>query len=348
MKKISLLCLIATILMLSGCYSENKDVTTTNNNKQEQTAVKTIVVDYSSSKSFAKALNNNEEVDGKIVRFLVKEYDVKSSLGMEIKAGDNLSFITKKDLELVPGDCLFVTINGEPKKENDRWVIDFTLIKIKKNKNVDTSEPEKNDNPDEENLITLPNDSANYIGKNKNDVEKELKNLGFTNIKLLAEKTTEKNNKNDIINSITIDNKELKKDDKYQKDAEIEIKYWQYENNAPKEMILPKENSKLAKDYVEKTEETIYYINVDAVKNIPTLKNWNNVTVTYGLAEYLDYLQYLGFKVTVTKSNVKEPYTGYHFYEVYFKVENENISWTMYLSIQDEKYVEYELDIDLK
>ena len=34
-------------------------------------------------------------------------------------------------------------------------------------------------------------------------------------------------------------------------------------------------------------------------------------------------------------------------YEANFKVSNSSVSWSMYLCIQKEKYVEYELDIHL-
>lgn len=113
------------------------------------------------------------------------------------------------------------------------------------------------------------------------------------------------------------------------------------------QIVLPKSGSKLDKDFDSKSEKTAYYINVDGVSNKPSIKKWNSATVTDGVAEYLDYLKSLGFTVSITDSSAKEPSSGFHLYETNFKVSNANISWTMYLCIQDEAYVEYELDIDL-
>ena len=70
-------------------------------------------------------------------------------------------------------------------------------------------------------------------------------------------------------------------------------------------------------------------------------------TVTDGVAEYLDYLKELGFTIKITETKKSEPHSGFHLYETKFKVSNSEISWTMYLCIQDEDFVEYELDINL-
>ena len=49
----------------------------------------------------------------------------------------------------------------------------------------------------------------------------------------------------------------------------------------------------------------------------------------------------------ITSQNCKTPYEGFTYYETYFEVSNNDLKWTMYLNIQSEKYVEYELDIHL-
>lgn len=99
--------------------------------------------------------------------------------------------------------------------------------------------------------------------------------------------------------------------------------------------------------YGGSTTSTIYYINTDNISNRPSTTTWGSATVTDGVAEYLDYLKDLGFTVTVTDTTHKEPYSGYHTYETNFKVSNDSVSWTMYLCIQKEQYVEYELDVHL-
>lgn len=112
-------------------------------------------------------------------------------------------------------------------------------------------------------------------------------------------------------------------------------------------VILPDSNTKLGKDFDMKGTNTVYYVNVDGQKNKPILKKWGSATVTDGVAEYLNYLKDQGCNITITRYETKTPYSGFTVYETYFNVENENITWDMYLCIQDEKYVEYELDINL-
>ena len=112
-------------------------------------------------------------------------------------------------------------------------------------------------------------------------------------------------------------------------------------------IVLPQESSKLGKDFDSKGSKTVYYINVDGTYNKPSITTWGSATVTDGVAEYLNYLKELGFTVKVTDTSHKEPYSGYHLYETNFKVSNSSVSWTMYLCIQKEKYVEYELDIHI-
>lgn len=112
-------------------------------------------------------------------------------------------------------------------------------------------------------------------------------------------------------------------------------------------VILPESSTKLGKDFDMKGSSTVYYINVDGTKNKPTLKEWGSAVVTDGVAEYLDYLKDQGCTVTITSYEKRSPYSGFTLYETYFDVKNETISWDMYLCIEDEKYVEYELDINL-
>lgn len=113
-------------------------------------------------------------------------------------------------------------------------------------------------------------------------------------------------------------------------------------------VILPEPSSKLGKDFDSKSSTTVFYINVDGIKNKPMIKTWNGATVTDGVAEYLDKLTAEGFNVQITSQDSKSPYSGFTYYETYFDVSNGELSWTMYLNIQSEKYIEYELDINLQ
>ncbi len=120
------------------------------------------------------------------------------------------------------------------------------------------------------------------------------------------------------------------------------------ETQPPTEVVLPQSGSKLSRDFDSRSSRTVYYINVDNTANKPYTKKWGTITVTDGVEEYLDYLESLGFKITITGTIIKEPYTGFTTYETNFTVSNSEYSWKMYLYIQDEDYVEYQLDIYLE
>lgn len=112
-------------------------------------------------------------------------------------------------------------------------------------------------------------------------------------------------------------------------------------------IVLPESSSKLGKDYDSKSSSTVYYINVDGVKNKPLLQQWNGATVTDGVAEYLELLNSKGFNVRITNQSSNTPYAGFTYYETYFEVSDSELTWTMYLNIQSENYIEYEFDINL-
>ena len=120
------------------------------------------------------------------------------------------------------------------------------------------------------------------------------------------------------------------------------------EDDVIRDIVLPISSSKLGKDLDYKSSRTACYINVDGVSNKPKLENWGGAIVVDGVADYLEYLESLGFTVQIINTETKEPYSGFHTYETNIKVSNEYVSWTMYLFIQDEKYVEYQFDINLE
>ena len=112
-------------------------------------------------------------------------------------------------------------------------------------------------------------------------------------------------------------------------------------------IVLPESSSKLGKDYDFESSSTVYYINVDGIKNKPLIQQWNGATVTDGVAEYLELLNSKGFDVRITNQSSNTPYAGFTYYETYFEVSDSELTWTMYLNIQSENYVEYEFDINL-
>lgn len=192
--------------------------------------------------------------------------------------------------------------------------------------------------------LTMTASSASYVGKDANEVKTELENLGFLNVQIKEVETTDRSKKDGAITEIAADSNGFETGAQIKDNVEIIIVCWKVKKP---EVVLPKKGSKLDKDYDSKGSSTVYYINVDGQKNKPTVTKWGKATVTDGVAEYLDYLKELGFTIKITETKNSEPHSGFHLYETKFKVSNSEISWTMYLCIQDEDFVEYELDINL-
>ena len=196
-------------------------------------------------------------------------------------------------------------------------------------------------------MLVLPEE---YIGQDAKDVEEEMKELGYKNVVLYTKETTDANNKDGSIFEFSIAGKNYERGDTFNSSDEVKIGYWKYVGKKLDKIVFPESNSKLGKDFdAEMTSENVrYYFNVDGLKNTPKLKKYGEATITDGVYDYLEYLKSLGYQVEITNVSNKEPYTGYHTYETNFKVSSNDIAWTMYLSIQDEKYIEYEFDINLK
>lgn len=195
--------------------------------------------------------------------------------------------------------------------------------------------------------ITMTKESDNYIGLNYEEVKKSMEELGFTNIITEAKETNDINIKNETVVSLTIKGTEYKKDDEYNPEDEVKIVYWNVKEEIKNEIIFPKEDSKLAKDFDNEisSSEMYTYINVDNIKNVPKIQKYENAYITDGVLEYINYLKELDYKVEITKIENKEPYKGFYSYETYFKVSKGSFYWTMYLGIQSELYVEYEFNI---
>ena len=195
---------------------------------------------------------------------------------------------------------------------------------------------------------------TNLLEKHYEEVKKQFEDAGFTNVTCVAHEidfNEENVFEGSVVNIAVGEEADIctfEKGEQWPKDIKIRIDY-RVKPAKPDttKIVLPQEDSKLGKDLDTKGTSTVYYINTDNISNKPSTTTWGSATVTDGVAEYLDYLKDLGFTVTVTDTTHKEPYSGYHTYETDFKVSNASVSWTMYLCIQKEQYVEYELDVHL-
>ena len=236
MKKIlfSILSLLV-IITITGCVKTETIKETINQEKE-------IIIDYSSSTTLSKDINAKKDINGKYAKVLVVEVvEVKDDL-TKFKSNNNLEFTTNEKIEISKGDYVVLNIIKNPIQEDDVWKVEFDIVKLIETE--ETSEeneytiPEENTSIEKEDQvnveikIVMDKDSSAYVGLDKTEVEKQLKDKGFTNIETKEEKTTDSKNKSNTIKSVVVNDKEFKKDDEYKKEDKIIITYWKYEKPA--------------------------------------------------------------------------------------------------------------------
>lgn len=96
-------------------------------------------LDYSDAKSFEKALNNGEEVEGKIVKFELKDYKPDSAFGINLHAGEHLNFLSETECDVKQGDAVICQITEEPYKFLGSWMIDCNILSIQKATETETT-----------------------------------------------------------------------------------------------------------------------------------------------------------------------------------------------------------------
>ena len=90
-------------------------------------------IDYFDAESFEYALNNGEEVDGKVVKFELNDYKPDSAFGINLWAGEHLNFISESECDVKQGDIVICQITEEPYKFLGSWMIDCNILTIEKN-----------------------------------------------------------------------------------------------------------------------------------------------------------------------------------------------------------------------
>ena len=340
---IPMVVLITIIVPKTSESPEASNQITETNNTDKYT------IDYQNEKDFEKAINNGKKVINKIVKFAVKEYKPNSALGINCWSGEHLNFVSTQEIEVQKGDEVIGRITKEPLEFLGSWKIEYEVLKIiKKEKIIKEDEnikKEEKEVKNEEKIIKI--NLSVYINKNYLEVVDELKETGFTNVITEKKETKDEKNADKTVNEILVDNKEITKNDtEFNKNSEIKVIFWELTELTPEELIKPPKGSKLEKDYETESKNDIYYINIEGIKNVPTIKKWGKATITDGVYEYFEYLEKHGFKIKVTKSKSREPYSGFWYYESEFTATKDGKTWKLYCDIQDEKYVEYEFRIE--
>lgn len=89
-------------------------------------------IDYFDAESFEYDLNNDEEVDGNVVKFELNDYKPDSAFGVNLWAGEHLNFISETECDVKQGDIIICQITEEPYKFLGSWIIDCNILSIEK------------------------------------------------------------------------------------------------------------------------------------------------------------------------------------------------------------------------
>lgn len=221
--------------------------------------------------------NNNVEFEIDFVENLIfNKYDVKLSIydqEVNLPHGENKTF----NLELPDGKhSLKFTGDGMVEyvdlqvKGNTRVKyqischtdeIKVTELEIEylddfnNDSNKTDSDDTKTEEKEENTKIVISKNSSDFINENYKEVEKELKSLGFKNIKISKKETTDKNNINENVAEITIAGKDFDANSEFDENSEVNITYWYLKEEPKKESVSYSTNDK---DSVKDGNKGIY------------------------------------------------------------------------------------------
>ena len=163
---------------------------------------KEYTVDYNNASDFEKALNEGEEVKGKIVIFDVKEYKPNSLLGINCYSGEHLNFISEEELDVKKGDIITGEITKKPKKIIGSWKISYKALNIESNrqKTKNTEKSEEKNKDTKKKIIVMPERSDYFTGADwtKDSLTDYLKKLGFKDIEAISREPSESNYEKNI------------------------------------------------------------------------------------------------------------------------------------------------------
>lgn len=221
--------------------------------------------------------NNNVEFEIDFVENLIfNKYDVKLSIydqEVNLPHGENKTF----NLELPDGkhslkftgdgmvEYVDLQVKGNTRVKyqischTDEIKVTELEIEYLDDSNNDSNKTDSDDTKTEEKeentKIVISKNSSDFINENYKEVEKELKSLGFKNIKISKKETTDKNNINENVAEITIAGKDFDANSEFDENSEVNITYWYLKEEPKKESVSYSNNDK---DSVKDGNKGIY------------------------------------------------------------------------------------------
>lgn len=128
-KKVKWIVFITLTLFAYGTYPVSNNIEVNNNVSHEQNITENYMINYDNAESLEEDLNNGIDINGKIVKFKVREYVKDSATGYNAHSGEHLNFISETDLNLESD----VEVVGKVKSYKDflgSWIINYEMIEI--------------------------------------------------------------------------------------------------------------------------------------------------------------------------------------------------------------------------
>lgn len=86
-----------------------------------------VMIDYADEVAFETALNNGENLEGKVVTFTAQEIHPDSTLGFDVWAGEHLNFVSQKNPDIAVGDRVTVKATAIENVAGS-WVIHYERV----------------------------------------------------------------------------------------------------------------------------------------------------------------------------------------------------------------------------
>lgn len=146
----------------------------------------TVVIDYGDDISFEEALNNGENLEGKIVQFKALELHPQSARGYNIWAGEHLNFISSRNPDVKEGDVLTVKATTIESSLGS-WFITYEKVDNAEvgETTIFATNPENNDINGAENLTETSETESNggtatfSVGSSSEKKDLEVKDYGW-------------------------------------------------------------------------------------------------------------------------------------------------------------------------
>lgn len=158
---------------------EKENIEANENGKENQGSQedqKGYVIDFEDVESFEEALNNGEDLTGKVVKFVVSDYRPINILGINCTGGEHLNFILEEEADIAAGDTLIGTVYEVAERvaiKKESWKIPFRVYDIIKQ--------EVEEEPEE--VKTLDVDLSAYLSDE--EIEKIIAIEGLEGIRLM-------------------------------------------------------------------------------------------------------------------------------------------------------------------